>query len=181
MTITRKKIFDILFYILIALMIIKPTRVYILRFLSLSPSIEKTENQITISSYNWQLKGINTNDVDFNSLKGKVVIVNFWATWCAPCLAEMPSLESLYKDYGDKVAFLLITNENPDVVIPFLKKKGYTAPIYIPTTQNPSELNTETIPKTFLIDKSGKIIIEAGRADWNSKKTRKLLDKLLIE
>lgn len=162
-------------------MIIPATRVKILRLFSFSPSVEKVENQIKISTYDWQLKGVNTADLDFNSTKGKVVIVNFWATWCTPCVAEMPTIQDLYNDYKDKVVFVLVSNEEPNKIKPFLGKKQFNLPIYNPVTQNPSEFNTETIPKTFLINKDGKIIVEAGRADWNSTKIRKIIDELLKE
>lgn len=181
MKLTKKHIWDILFYSLIILLIIPTTRVYFLRMLSFSPSVEKTENRVHVSNFDWQLKGLNTADYDFNQAKGKVVLVNFWATWCMPCVAEMPTLESLYKDYGDKVDFILVTQEGTDKVMPFMEKKGFTLPIYNAASNNPSEFNTETIPKTFLINKKGEIVVEVGRADWNSKKTRKLLDELLKE
>jgi thiol-disulfide isomerase/thioredoxin len=127
------------------------------------------------------LKGINVPDYDFSKGKGKVVLVNFWATWCMPCVAEMPSMESLYKDYGDKVDFILVTSDNPDKIMPFLAKKGFTMPIYNQLTKNPTQFDTETIPRTFLISKSGKIIIDASRADWDTKKIRKIIDDLIME
>lgn len=162
-------------------MIVPTTRVYILRLISFSPSKEKVENQIKISTYDWQLKGINTTDLDFNTTKGKVVIVNYWATWCTPCIAEMPSLQNLYNDYKDRVVFVLVSTEESNKILPFMEKKQFNLPIYNPISQNPSELNTDRIPKTFLIDKNGKIIIEVGRADWNTRKIRKIIDELIAE
>ena len=181
MKITTKKIGDYIFYLLIILLIIPQTRVYFLRMLSFSPSVEKVEKKVQINSIDWQLKGINTADYDFQQANGKVVLVNFWATWCMPCVAEMPSLNELYKDYGDKVDFILVTQEGPDKVLPFLEKKQFDLPIYNQLNANPAAFDTQTIPKTFLLDKKGNIVIEAGRADWNTKKIRKLLDKLLKE
>lgn len=181
MKLTKNQISNIIYGILIALLLIPQTRMYFLRFLSFSPSEKSVENQVTISHYDWQLKGVNTSDLDLNTVKGKVVLVNFWATWCTPCVAEMPSLHSLYNDYKDKVVFVFVTSESTDKILPFLQKKQYNLPVYQPLTQNPPEFETNTIPKTFLVNKQGKIVVEVARADWNTKKTRKLIDKLLVE
>jgi len=177
----KKNLSNILFGILIVLLIYPTSRVVFLRLLSFSPSVEKIDNRVTIQSYNWNLQGVNVPDYDFNESKGKVVLINFWATWCTPCVAEMPSLEELYKDYGDKVKFVLVTSDIPETVLPFMKNKGFTLPIYNQLSNNPKEFNTSTIPRTFLLNKKGQIVIDASRADWNTSKTRKLIDELLME
>jgi thiol-disulfide isomerase/thioredoxin len=175
----KKHYSNILFGLLVVLLIYPPTRVQFLRLLSFSPSVESVENQVQLEHYNWSLKGINTADYDFNKAKNKIVIVNFWATWCMPCVAEMPSLEALYKDYGDKVDFILVTTDEVTKITPFMKEKGFTLPIYQQLTKAPSEFETTTIPRTFLIDKQGRIIIDTGRANWNSSSIRRLLDSLI--
>ncbi len=181
MKITKKLVSNILFVILIALMLIPTTKAWILRQISFAPGIEKVENQVQLTSYNWALQGINTDNLDFNQEKGKVAIVNFWATWCTPCVAEMPSIEALYKDYGDKIDFILVTTDPKQKVLPFLEKHQFTLPVYNQVTQAPKEFFTKTIPRSFLIDKNGKIVVNTGRADWNSKKIRTYLDTLLAE
>ena len=181
MTINRKLIGNIIYGILIALILIPQTRVYFLRFLSFSPRTESVTDREMINNYNWQLKGINTQDYDFNDAKGKVAIVNFWATWCMPCVAEMPSIQSLYNDYKEQVEFILVTSDTPDKVEPFMLKHNFDLPIYNNYTQPLPEFQTKTIPRTFLINKKGEIVIDAGRADWDTKKTRLLLDKLMNE
>jgi len=177
----KKHYSNILFVILIGLLLYPKSKTWILRQISFSPGIEKIENRVKVSSYDWALEGLNTENFDFNQAKGKVVIVNFWATWCVPCIAEMPSLQALYDDYGDKVDFLLVTSDSSEKVMPFMEEHSFSMPIYNQISNAPSEFETRTIPKTFLINKSGEIVIEAARADWNTKKTRKLLDKLLAE
>src|SRR5690606_22627815 len=104
-----KKIF---FLVIIAVLLIPKTRKPIQVFLQKGvllinkPSIESKETSTRLTDYNWHLR--DGNDVAFNlqETKGNVVLINFWATWCPPCIAEMPSLQKLYNDYGDKVAFL---------------------------------------------------------------------------
>ena len=157
-------------------------RVFIGRFLSTSAAVLKTELQMPVENYDWQLVDANGNDFNFIDAKGKVVLVNFWATWCPPCVAEMPSLQLLYNDYNEKVVFMFVAQDKVEKVSAFIAKKEYTIPVYYSKTEAPSVLTSKTIPTTYVINKEGKIIIaETGAADWNSAKTRKMLDELLIE
>ncbi len=179
MKLTKKAVSNIIFVIVITLLLYPKSKAWILRQISFSPSVEKEAVREQLTSYNWKLKGVNTVDYDFRKAEGKVVIVNFWATWCVPCIAEMPSLQKLFDDYGDKVDFLLVTSDEKFEIEPFMQEKGFSLPIYQAASQIPEKLQTKYIPKTFLIDKKGNILIEAGRADWNTQKVRKLLDDLL--
>lgn len=181
MKLTKNQISNIIYGLLIALLIIPQTRIYFLKLVSFSPSVKSEEQRTQLTDYNWQLQGMNTADFDFNSAKGKVVLVNFWATWCTPCVAEMPSIQSLYNDYKDKMIFVLVTTDTPDKVSPFMQNKGFDLPVYNSITANPAQLNTNTIPKTFLINKKGEIVVESARADWNTQKIRKTIDQLLSE
>ncbi len=180
MKLNRKTISNIIFVILIGLLLYPPTKVYFIRLVSFAPSTITEEKREELADYNWKLKGLNTETVDFNSLKEKVVFVNFWATWCPPCVAEMPSIQKLYDDYKDKVAFVFISNEDWTTIDTFYKEKGYDLPSYNILSKVPDQLVSNSIPATFVIDKNGTIVIDKkGPADWNSDKIRKLLDELL--
>jgi len=187
MKLSKSQISNLVFLVVIAILIIPQTRKPIQVFLNkgfalISPSIEKKENQTTLKSYEWKLKDENGNIFDFESVKGKVVFINFWATWCPPCIAEMPSIQNLYTDYKDKVEFLLVTNDPYAEINEFLSKNNYDFKILRPVTFNTSVFDVSTIPRTFLIDKTGKIIIdETGAANWNSDKVRLVIDNLLKE
>lgn len=182
MKLNRKTISNVVFVIIIGLMIYPPTKVYFIRLISFSASIENIEDQQQIENFNWQLKGLNSTDVNFSDLKGKVIFVNLWATWCPPCVAEMPSIQKLYDAYKDRIEFVFITNEDWQTVNKFYLKSNFDLPTYNPLSKKPKELSSKSIPATFVIDKSGKIIIDKrGAADWNSYKTRKILDKLLTQ
>jgi len=181
MKLTRKHLSNIIFVILIGLLLYPKSKTWILRQISFSPRLENVDKRVKVSSYDWSLQGIKSENYDFNRAKGKVTLVNFWATWCVPCIAEMPSLQTLYDDYQDKVEFVLVTSDAKDKVIPFMKEHNFSMPIYNQMSAAPEEFATRTIPKTFLLDKKGNIVIEAARADWDTKKTRKLLDQLLEE
>ncbi len=157
-------------------------RVFLSRLLSTSAAVLKTELQMPVENYNWQLVNADGKDFNFVDAKGKVVLVNFWATWCPPCVAEMPSLQRLYNDYNEEVVFMFVAQDKVEKVTAFISKKGYTLPVYYSKTEAPSVLTSKTIPTTYVINKEGKIIIaETGEADWNSDKTRKMLDKLLAQ
>ena len=185
MKITKPQRSNLIFLIIIAVIFFTPLRGYIQVFVSkakmvvMAPSID--DNGPVISDFDWKLKGINTGDYDFESAKGKVVFVNFWATWCPPCRAEMPSIQKLYNDYGDKIEFVFHTNElESDKVNAFLEKNNYTLPSFNSYNNQPKEFNVSTIPATFILDKNGMIVIhEVGAVDWNSDEFRKLLDELL--
>ncbi len=97
------------------------------------------------------------------SLKGKVVLVNFWATWCPPCRKEMPDLDALQKQYGkDGFVVLGITDEEPQVVNGFLAKQSYNYPIlFDPGGKANTEFGVEGIPKSFVYDRDGKLVSQS--------------------
>ena len=180
MKITKKHLTNIGFVVLIGLMIYPPTKVYFIRLISFSPSETKVENQTRIENTDWQLKGLNTDNINFNQLENKVIFISFWATWCAPCVAEMPSMQKLYDDYKNKVTFLFVTNEDWQIVSKFYKKKKFNFPTYNQFVNAPKELESSSIPATFIIDKNKNIVVDKrGPANWNSSATRAILDKLL--
>ena len=185
MKISKKTISNVVFVIVIALLVIPQTRQPIQVFLQKGIALVKPisineEKPIAISNYKWMLTDENNTMYNFEEAKGKVVLVNFWATWCPPCIAEMPSFQALYNDYSDKIVFLFVTNDPYTEINPFLEKKNYTFKVHRPVTKYPDYFDISTIPRTFLIDQNGNIIIdESGVANWNSKSVRGTIDKLL--
>lgn len=119
---------------------------------------------------------------DLASLKGKVVFINFWATWCPPCIAEMPSVNSLYNKMksNDKVVFLLVDADNTlKRSGEFMKKNKYDLPVYAPAAALPNELFMGSLPTTLIINKEGEIVFKhEGMADYNTGETEKLLNQL---
>ncbi|MBU3821389.1 TlpA family protein disulfide reductase [Flavobacteriaceae bacterium XHP0103] len=185
MKLSKDKIKNILLLVFIVLLVIpqtrKPIQVMLQKGVMLisSPSVVE-ENKVSIDDYNWRL--LDEKDVVFNfqNTQGNVVLVNFWATWCPPCIAEMPSLQSLFNDYQGKVDFLFITSEDLEVIKPFMQKHDYTFSVYRPAENYPDYFNVSSIPRTFLIDKNGQIIIdETGANDWNSESVRSVIDELI--
>jgi thiol-disulfide isomerase/thioredoxin len=109
-------------------------------------------------------------------------LINIWATWCAPCIAEMPSIEKLYIDYKDDVHFVIATYEDKSLVDAFLQKQNLNLPVYRNQTKEPLLLHSKTIPATFILNTKGEIIVsEKGTSNWNSKSVRELLDQLIAK
>jgi len=172
---------NILFVGVVLLILNTPIKEWVLRQLAFSPSVASVETNI--KNYKWQLKGLNAQSLDFEELKGKVVFVNFWATWCPPCRAELPMIQNLYEDYKGKVVFVFVTNEEWPTVSSFFDENEYSLPVYNSISIPPVEFRkTQSIPASYLISKKGTIVVQkVGAADWNSKKTRLLIDDLLQE
>lgn len=169
-------IFAILFFIPQTSM---PIQVFFHELISFSPSEIADDEQEVLKNYDWNLIGEN-NAINLKSSKGKVIVINTWATWCPPCVAEMPSLQRLYDSYGDQVDFYFITGEERKVVDAFTEKKGYTFPVYLQRFSAPIQLKERSIPTTYLIAKDGKIVIKkTGAADWSSESTRAIVQELL--
>jgi len=155
-----------------------------LRVMVLNPAIENVDDQQQLSKfdYEWKLVSAKGKQVELSDFSGKVILINYWATWCPPCIAEMPSLQNLYNDYQDKIVFIFLTNDDKSKVGAFMKKREFTLPVFYQASNAPSKLSTNSLPTTFLIDHNGKILIEeVGASDWNGASMRAILDKLLVE
>lgn len=159
-----------------------PIQVFLQRLIAFSPSTVKVENRDTLTDYSWQLRKLDGANVNLKSSENRVVVINLWATWCPPCVAEMPSFQQLYNDYGDKVDFYFVSGEKRSVINSFLEKHAYILPVFQPLGEAPIVLNSQALPTTYIINNNGEILVnKTGVANWNSSKTRALLDKLLEE
>jgi thiol-disulfide isomerase/thioredoxin len=122
--------------------------------------------------------------VELSALRSKLVIINLWATWCAPCLREMPSLERLQSQLGERIAVLAVSEDRGGnkAVEPFIDKLGLkSVKIYIdPNSEVGRAFGVRGLPTSFLIDREGKVVGRVeGAAEWNSSKMLGVLKPLL--
>jgi peroxiredoxin len=100
---------------------------------------------------------------DLQELRGKVVLVNFWATWCPPCRSEMPDLDALYQQFKDQgLVVLAISDEDVSKVHPYIDQYHYSYPILLDAGRKVHEaFNIEGIPKSFVFDREGKLVAQS--------------------
>ena len=182
----KKKIGNGVFFVLLLLFLVPATRtqiqIFLTRYISFSPGLVAEDSREVLTAYDWDLQGVNTENLDFETTKGEVVLVNFWATWCPPCIAEMPSMQKLYDRYKDKAHFVFVSNEVDSVLHKFMRTKEYDFPIYRAISNTPPLLYGKSLPTTYLLDKKGALVInKVGAADWDSDTVHKTIDKLLAE
>jgi peroxiredoxin len=118
----------------------------------------------------WELKDVNGNTVKSSDFKGKVVVLNFWATWCPPCLAEIPDfmkLQDAYSKQGVTFVGISVDQGGPKVVADFVTRKKLNYPIVLGNLDVAEKYNaTDGIPDTFVIDRKGNITATfQGKAD----------------
>ena len=138
----------------------------------------------TITFYNSTLKDIDNNNISLSKYKDKWLLINFWATWCAPCVRELPSLNNLHNEFKNNKNFAMIAiniGQNKSVVNKFIKEK---APIdflvLLDENIELSDWNVQAIPTTFLINDSGKIIYKIeGEKEWDSSEFTKFFKNII--
>ena len=133
--------------------------------------------------YNFKIKTLTGEVIDFNQFKGKVVFINLWATWCGPCRVEMPSIQELYKEINnDKIQFVMLSldrNEDLKKIVKYVETNSFTFPVYQPKGSLPDLLQVPSIPTTFIIDKNGNVVSKSvGVTNFNTNKFRKYLEDL---
>ena len=179
---------DILFVGLIILLLSPiglPVRAFLIKGVSMVttevlPLEVGEEERKVLASYNWIMTDASGKAVNMSRFEDEVLFINYWATWCPPCIAEMPSMQSLYDKYGDRVVFLFIANDDQDKVVKFMKKHNYSFPIYFMTQSPPQELNSSSLPTTYILDRNGEIVVEkVGAANWDSQRIHHLLEGLV--
>ncbi len=177
---------DIVFYLFVILLIIPSTRTTVVTFvkkITLTAPLKVNvpeHSKLSDNDYLWQLQSSNGTTVSMEQFRGKLIFLNFWATWCAPCRAEMQSIQELYDEYGNKIVFILASRENQETINNFLESTNYDFPVYSQKMAEPEIFQSRSIPTSFLISPEGEIILKKkGATKWDSKKIKDIIDSHL--
>ena len=130
-----------------------------------------------------QFQDLEGNEFSLRDFEGKTLFINYWATWCNPCLAEMPAMAELYEEFKDSedIVFLYLSKENMDVITDYIPKNEslQKLPLYKVITDD-ELFKTRAIPTTFIVDRSGQILVEdVGSASWNDEEVINYLRSII--
>ncbi len=134
------------------------------------------------SDYRFALEKTNGETISLSDYRGNVVFVNVWASWCPPCVAEMPTIETLYDNVEgeDNIRFILLTmDEEQQKAIDFMENKEFPMPYFFPASAIPSEFRSQYLPTTYVLSKEGQIVYKKeGIADYSSQNFAQWLREL---
>lgn len=137
---------------------------------------------LTDADYSFRMISPVGERLTLRDLKGSVLFVNVWASWCPPCIAEMPAIAKLYSDlkHRDDIRFLLISkDQDQSKAVAFMQNRAFSMPYYFPAGRFPQQFQSSYIPSTFVISKEGRIIYKKeGIANYNSADFKKWLIKM---
>ena len=113
------------------------------------------------ANLDWPLERLGEGPVSLADFRGKTLFIDVWATWCKPCLAQMPSIQRLFERHqGDEFAFLLISPEAPEVVETYLNGNAYSFPVYLTGQDHPESFAIRPLPATYVVNPSGEIVYQ---------------------
>lgn len=144
-------------------------------------NLDSEENSGTKADFGMTLIDSKGKKVSMEEYRGKVIFINFWATWCPPCIAEMPSINSMYKDIDkDKVEVLMVSFDRDfEKAIKYRDNKNFEFEVYAPASAMPQMYESNSIPTTFIIDSKGDLVFtHKGMADYNRKDFKDFLKSL---
>lgn len=149
----------------------------------LNSNISEPKAQETAAYTNFTLKDESGKFINVSDIKGKVVFINFWASWCPPCRAEFPSVQKFYKKYksNPNIVFLTVNLDDDSAAgIAYLKQKGFTVPFITSAGNIPKEIYDGSLPTTVVLDKKGAIRLRhTGVADYSKDSFYADIDALL--
>ncbi|MGM1057025.1 MAG: TlpA family protein disulfide reductase [Bacteroidota bacterium] len=150
----------------------------------MNPDLDKKDDPAVIGNNpqaDFSMKLINSKgeQVAMEELRGKVIFMNIWATWCPPCIAEMPGINNLYKDVDkENVAFIMLSvDQDFQKAIDYNKRKGYDFEVYEAVGGLPQMYHSQSIPTTYVIDSGGNLVLtHMGMGDYNTKDFKEFLN-----
>lgn len=184
---TKKNVGNALFIVVILTILLVPSaKALVLQGLMeiglFKPSTDAPNSISSTDLYPIKFKDSKNNIVSLGDLKGKVVFVNFWATWCPPCLAEMPSINKLHQEFSSdkEVVFLLIDADDDFAKSQaYFDRKKYPLPNFAMASPIPKEIFSGSLPTTLVFDKQGRLAYNGiGVANYASPKFISFINKL---
>lgn len=150
----------------------------------LPPGVDTEKSEVGFKAPAFTVRNLKGQRVQLADYKGKVVILNLWATWCGPCRVEMPGMENLYRRYrsqGLEILAVSLDKGSSDKVQTFADEYRLSFPVLMDSDREvEGKYHTLTIPTTFVIDKKGMIVAEVeGAKHWESEETFKAVEYLL--
>jgi thiol-disulfide isomerase/thioredoxin len=136
----------------------------------------------SLAEYRWDVTDLDGKAVDFANYRGKPMLLNVWATWCPPCVAELPSINNLAANDRLKGLPIVCVSVDDDraAVSRFAEKNKMRMTVLHANGPPPSGFRTDGIPATFIIDGDGRVVVrEVGAAQWDAPEVVDLLEKLL--
>ena len=133
----------------------------------------------------FKLQDLGGNTVSLSSMRGKVIFLNIWATWCSPCREEMPSMETLFQDLKHNPDFVVLAvsvdRKGKAVVAPYVEKNGFNFTVLLdPDNQVSESYNVSGVPESFIIDRKGRIVAHhMGAFDWSRSDVKDALIALI--
>ena len=186
MKVKRKTILNVLLIAVILSFFVTPlgdfSKELLNKWFATTPSIISSENRGKIPDYDWRLKDAQWDIFDFDEAKGKVVFINFWASWNLPSRAQMDDIQELYERYRGSVQFYIITDEERALPEEFMVRNGYTFPITYQIVGDPSPIELLKPPGSYILDKNGFIVVhQTAISDWDNDTVYNLLDDLIAQ
>jgi thiol-disulfide isomerase/thioredoxin len=135
-------------------------------------SVSHTRQQDSADStdYRWSLFRLTGERTTLAAFRSKVLVINSWATWCEPCVAELKSLAALRAAVPDTtVAFLLIAPQRPEPVLQFVRRRRVTLPVFLEAQAAPAVFGFEAVPTTWIVAPGGRIVLrQRGAVRWDT-------------
>ena len=184
MKISRKTLINILIIAIVVSFFVTPlgyhSKVLLNRLFSFSPEVIEQDQATKISDYNWQLKDPEWEFFSFNQSEGRVVFINFWASWRLPCAAELQSVQNLYDRYGNQIDFYIISDEEREPVEAFIAENKFDFPLTYLIIGEAAPFEILEPPASYILDKQGYIRVkQEGIADWDNAVVYELIDELI--
>lgn len=148
-----------------------------------APAALPAQQTMPVADLRWSVLTLSGELRTLGSLRGRVIVINSWATWCEPCVAELGSLVALRQAIPDSaLSFALIAPQRREPVLEFVRRRGLTLPVYLEASPAPAVYGFNAVPTTWIVDRAGRIVMrQRGARRWDTPATITLIRSLLAD